>query len=202
MLTKKQGFIPLLKQYNDKSMDKKIIKSKDYSNPLRKTSVTGFTLIELLVVVAIIGLLATLVAVNVNNAKQKGRDTTRKGNISQLKNALELHYQQYGYFPYSNADGANFDCLDALPAQSQTGGYVNHLGDYIKPIPIDPLKAAGVRDTLARGCLAYKGNGSHYKVIANLELDTNAMVNDGGVRTCWFEAYTQSGQSFDPGNCP
>ncbi|MFA4873630.1 MAG: prepilin-type N-terminal cleavage/methylation domain-containing protein [Patescibacteria group bacterium] len=162
----------------------------------------AFTLIELLVVVAIIGLLATLVAVNVNNAKQKGRDTTRKGNISQLRNALELHYQQYGYFPYSGTDGAIFNCVDALPGQSDTGGYVNHLGDYIKPIPIDPLKAAGVRDLLANGCLAYRSIGSHYKIIANLELDTNIMANDGGVRTCWYEVYTQGGQSFDPTICP
>ncbi len=202
MFIKKQGFIPLLKQYKDTSMDNKIIKSKDYPNPLGKASVTGFTLIELLVVVAIIGLLATLVAVNVNNAKQKGRDTARKGNISQLKNALELHYQQYGYFPYSLSDGASFSCVDALPGQSETGGYVNHLAEYIKPIPSDPLKAAGVRDQVANGCLAYRSIGSHYKIIANLELDTNAMVNDGGVRTCWYERYTQSGQSFDPGTCP
>ena len=158
----------------------------------RKTG--GFTLIELLVVVAIIGLLATLAAVAVNNARQKGRDGTRKGNISQLKNALELYYQQNGGFPQSSGSGANFDCLNSTPPAG--------LSTYITPVPADPLVTSGQRTTLAEGCMAYRSNGSHYKIIANMELDTDTMANDGGVRSCWYELYSQLGQSFDPGVCP
>jgi len=152
----------------------------------------GFTLIELLVVVAIIGLLATLAAVSVNNARQKGRDSTRKGNISQLKNALELYYQQNGQFP----SNASFECL------SPTGPTYAGLANFINPIPEDPLAVNGMRTTLAEGCMRYRSDGSHYKIAAALELDTGSMDNDGGVRSCWFEIYSQLGQAFDPGVCP
>jgi len=154
----------------------------------------GFTLIELLVVIAIIGLLATLAAVAVNNARQKGRDTTRKGNISQLKNALELYYQQNGAFPQPAGNPAGFQCLNTDPPVG--------LATYITPVPTDPLNTSGLRLTLADGCMAYRSNGSHYKIIAAMELDTDIMDNDGGVRSCWYEVYSQYGQSFDPGSCP
>jgi len=155
---------------------------------------SGFTLIELLVVVAIIGLLATLAAVSLNNARQKGRDSKRKGDISQMKNALELYYQQNGQFPLSSNSGADFDCTNSDPP---TG-----LETFITPVPSDPLTQNGFSTTLAEGCMAYRSTGSHYKIIANMELDTGIMDNDGGVRSCWYEVYSQYGQSFDPGVCP
>ena len=43
----------------------------------------AFTLIELLVVVAIIGLLASIVVINVNNARKKGRDARRLSDLRQ-----------------------------------------------------------------------------------------------------------------------
>ncbi|MBI4225090.1 MAG: prepilin-type N-terminal cleavage/methylation domain-containing protein [Candidatus Sungbacteria bacterium] len=44
----------------------------------------GFTLIEIIVVVAIIGILASMIAVSVNTALKKARDTKRKVEISQI----------------------------------------------------------------------------------------------------------------------
>jgi prepilin-type N-terminal cleavage/methylation domain-containing protein len=160
------------------------------------SGVTGFTLIELLVAVAIIGLLATLVAVAISNARSKSRDGLRKGNLSQVKNALELHYQQYGAFPVSSGSGANFDCLHAIQDPDKT-----QFEAYIKPIPTDPLALAG-RDSVGNGCFAYRSSGTQYKIAAALELDTDIMANDGGVNSCWFELYTSGGQAYDPGGCP
>ncbi len=50
----------------------------------------GFTLIELLVVVSIMGLLATLSAVALKNARIKGRDSSRLADMKQLHSAMEL----------------------------------------------------------------------------------------------------------------
>ena len=159
----------------------------------------GFTLIELLVAVAIIGLISTLVAVAINNARQKSRDGLRKGNLNQIKNALELHLQQYGAYPVSSSSGAAFDCINGIPNPGLT-----QLQSYITPLPLDPLNSGtnGQRDSVAEGCIAYRSAGTQYKLVTALELDVDLMANDGGIRSCWFELYTSGGQVFDPGLCP
>ena len=51
----------------------------------------GFTLIELLVVISVIGVLASLVLVSFGPAQKQARDTQRKSDIGQYKNALEMY---------------------------------------------------------------------------------------------------------------
>lgn len=58
----------------------------------------GFTLIELLVVITIIGILATIVVVNLNSARGKGQDTAIKEQMSQIRAQGALYYDtEYGY---------------------------------------------------------------------------------------------------------
>ncbi len=52
----------------------------------------GFTLIELLVVVAIIGILASIILLNLNTARGRANDTKVKGQLSQFRGAAELYY--------------------------------------------------------------------------------------------------------------
>lgn len=59
---------------------------------MKQKNQKGFTLIELLVVIAIIGLLASVVLLALNSARQKSRDAKRLADIRQIASAAELYF--------------------------------------------------------------------------------------------------------------
>lgn len=71
-------------------------------NILRKTNQKGFTLIELLVVIAIIGLLASVVLLSLNSARQKSRDAKRLADVRQVASALELYFNDCQAYPVTS----------------------------------------------------------------------------------------------------
>lgn len=76
----------------------------------RSRADSGFTLLELLVVIAIIGALAGVIAIAVGNARVRGRDAKRVGDMRQMMTALDQYYIQHGVYPTGTAsigpDGA------------------------------------------------------------------------------------------------
>jgi prepilin-type N-terminal cleavage/methylation domain-containing protein len=62
-----------------------------------KQTKKAFTLIELLVVIAIIGILAGIVIVNLNSARNKGQDTAIKAQANQLVSTSAVYYDDNGY---------------------------------------------------------------------------------------------------------
>ena len=68
---------------------------------VNKKNKKGFTLIELLVVVSLLGVLATLVIANLNSARERTRDATRKSDLRNIQTALRLYYNDKGTYPQS-----------------------------------------------------------------------------------------------------
>jgi prepilin-type N-terminal cleavage/methylation domain-containing protein len=99
----------------------------------------GFTLIEILVVIGMIAILATIVIIAINPARQfaQGRDTQRTANVESMLNAIGQNI----------ADNKGvFTCAaGALPVTAtdidKTGGYDLRpciVPTYISEIPVDP----------------------------------------------------------------
>ena len=103
----------------------------------------GFTLIELLVVVAIISLLASVVLIGMQSARQKSRDVKRLGDITQMNTALELYFNTNRGYPQSTKG-------QPLPLSPQ----------YVIALPAAPGPADGACDGLSHSSEVTADNGS------------------------------------------
>lgn len=94
----------------------------------------GFTLVELLVVIAILGLLMTIVALNVLPAQDKAMATKARADIATLEQAIE-HFRLDNMAYPAGADG-----LQALvtPPAGLARPELYQRGGYIKALPNDP----------------------------------------------------------------
>ena len=71
---------------------------------LALSSSKGFTLLELLVVIGIIGLLASILVVNLTGARRRARDTKRVADVRVLQTAAEDYYGKNGKYPTTIGD--------------------------------------------------------------------------------------------------
>jgi type II secretion system protein G len=135
----------------------------------------AFTLIEMLVVISIIGILATLVAANLNSARSRARDAQRKSDIKNLQTAMRLYYNDFGTYPGASGGGNILGCGSATPPTSlcswNSAWSIND-GDtvYMSALPRDPLSPTqSYRYTFV--------NSDDYTLSACLEnkSDTNAV---------------------------
>jgi len=84
---------------------------------------TGFTLIEILVVIAIIASIIAIAIPNYLSARHRAQDIKIKTEMSELKKALRLYYNDYNSYPPSAAPGKLSGCTDAISlCPCTTGG--------------------------------------------------------------------------------
>jgi len=98
---------------------------------LRKSFKEGFTLVELMVVIAIIGILATMLLLQLGTARAKARDAKRIADINQIRTAIEMFYDDNsGRYPtdivtITAGDGLSltgYMTSGALPLDPVSGG--------------------------------------------------------------------------------
>lgn len=133
----------------------------------------GFTLIELLVVIAIIGILASVVLVSLNTARQKARDSRRIADMRTVQLALTLYYDAHNAYPLLAAPAA----LSTLIAADMTEmkGYVQG-----GKLPCDPSLATASCVTGGEGYVYFSASASgKYHIGAAIESNTHAqLAND------------------------
>ncbi len=71
----------------------------------------GFTLVELLLVIAIIGILSVIGTTTFSSAIVKGKDSSRKNDISNIAKALEAFNNDFGEYPDEDT-GKMVACVD------------------------------------------------------------------------------------------
>lgn len=94
----------------------------------------GFTLVELMVVIFILGLLTTIVVINVLPSQDRAMVQKAQADIATLGQALEMYRLDNLSYP-SSSDG--LQALVAPPASLATTARYRQ-GGYIKKLPDDP----------------------------------------------------------------
>jgi len=154
-----------------------------------KTFNKGFTLIELLVVITIIGLLATIILVSLNSAREKARDARRKTDIKQLELALEFNYDKYGAYtqPENMCSDTSYGGLGECGSAGGTGDWDANSDlrdlisdDFISILPKDPINNSTYKysyEPWNAGQGGYTKAGQAYDLCANLETGDSFCIN-------------------------
>lgn len=140
----------------------------------------GFTLIELLVVIAIIGILATIVILNVNGAKAKANDAKIKDTISSLNKAIQISIASNGAY----IGGSYGVEIEIDPSQPSAQILINNLTDdssnklFGTQIPSHPLHDKNGRYKFLANpdFLGNNNNYILYGTLSNLTYDASLQV--------------------------
>ncbi len=145
----------------------------------------GFTLIELLVVIAIIGILTTIVTVNLANARQSANDVRRLTDIKNIQFSLALYYN----------DNLKYPC-DIYTNPSGTACQPGFLGTYMATVPTDPAggnyKYAAINPA---GATLTCANATRYHLGAVMQVSGSSLLNDDA-DSAYFGECSSSGGDF------
>ena len=156
---------------------------------MREKKTLGFTLIELLVVISIIGILSSLGMVSLNNARVKARDALRKADMTQLRTAIMLYYDENNKYPACGVWDESREDFGAAPDQTYADCYKNSLTSaiaagsrpYLSPMPKDPLNPQnnpGDNDTYFYRYVG-KTDGTQYALVYRIESNDGLQVIRG-----------------------
>ena len=154
---------------------------------LRKKNRAGFTLTELLVVIAIISVLSGIVLVNVNLARNKGKNARAVADVSQYLTGLALARERNGSYPTSG-----WSCLGGPGCRwnnsivNPNTGVNNALNEVMPSLPTSTYTEGGYGGYQYTGTLTgYSIRWFLYGDDRNCEIGTRT-GNAGGISLCQY----------------
>jgi len=139
-------------------------------NPKSKIQKLGFTLIELLVVIFIIGILASLTLASYSGAQKQARDTQRKSDLNQYRNALENYAAaNNGLYPKMTSQNPVGNICSTTNPYPQNSN--NLYSTFIASCPNDPLCPLGSCPG-GRVDYSYQSSSDYTKYIIYTDLET------------------------------
>lgn len=139
---------------------------------LQRPHKNAFTLIELLIVIAIIGILAGLIVVNLGGVRERGRDTQRKNDMKQLQTALRLYYNDYQTYPASDTDYQIV--VDSNDLAWGIDSFTLDNTIYMQDLPADPL----AYDIYSYHYWRNSTNGDRFCAWAMLENESDQQIEE------------------------
>ena len=144
----------------------------------KQPATAGFTLIEILIVIGIIAILAAIVLVAVNPAKQfaKANNAQRASNINAILNAVgQVTIDYKGAFPVT---------IPATPTEiGSATGKIDLCGtlvaDYLPALPADPTLTDQSIDKAE--CTASAGYTTGYKISKDIYNRVTVSTSDGTI---------------------
>lgn len=146
-------------------------------------------MIELLVVISIIGILSSFAVVSLNTARNKARDALRKADMTQMRTAIMLYYDENGKYPICGTWDGGAPDFGAAANQTYADCYRIALGaaltagakPYLGQLPKDPKNPTNNPTVDATYLYRYvsKSDGSEYALVYRVEENTDLQVTRG-----------------------
>ena len=148
----------------------------------------GFTLVELLVVISIVGILASIVYVNLSAGKSAARDAGRKSDLRNLQTAIESFKQKNGYYPAgcqgsNNWSGGTYGC----PTAGDNQYIVGLAPEFISRLPFElflPPSGPGGYVYVSNRDLINNTGGTVYKLMAMNSVESETVNYDNPFKSC------------------